>query len=634
MNSILAAALVAVVSAENDTDPYIPQSTQCPANFQYVRPADVLSDGEKDFLTSRDKNTREALIDWLGNSNLEDFDAGRFLSNGTIRIGLAYSGGGYRAMLAGAGQLAALDNRTRNATEDGHLGGLLQASTYLAGLSGGNWLVGSVAYNNFSSVEDLQFDGDLWDLEHSMLNPGGINIFSTFGYWDTIISNIQDKQDAGWNVSLTDLWGRGLGYQLFGGDEGAEGGRYSDIRDYDVFKNGEMPFPLHVSDRREIDELDIHLNSTVVEFNPLEIGSWDPNIYHFADLRYLGTAVSDSNVSSEDNCTVGYDNPGFMVGTSATLFNQFLLQINSTGILEEVKNLARSILDELDERSNDISLISPNPFYGIDGVADNQYEVLTLVDGGEDGQNIPIYPLYQPQREVDVVFAFDNSADTTDYWPNGTSLVETFKRQFGSQGNGTHFPYVPEAEAFVEAGLVGQPTFFGCNLTNLTSLYDDINSSTFSGVDPSNVPPVVVYIGNSNHSYASNIDTFQLSYENDQRDAIIRNGYDTMTQNNGTLDSDWRSALGCAIILREQQRRNQTPTEQCQQLLQNYCWSGSTSLSDQQSNGTNNTAPARRDGKSNTLNATKKKNSALSGAFVDRKTAALGFVLATVALIL
>jgi len=70
-------------------------------------------------------------------------------------IGIAVSGGGYRAMLNGAGVVQAFDNRTPNATNAGQLGGLLQSSTYLAGLSGGSWLVGSLYTNNFSSISDI-----------------------------------------------------------------------------------------------------------------------------------------------------------------------------------------------------------------------------------------------------------------------------------------------------------------------------------------------------------------------------------------------------------------------------------------------------------------------------------------------
>lgn len=610
-------------------NPYVPVATSCPSdNHTFVREADSLSDGEKKYLSKRDKYTQEALIDWLGNSNMSDFDASKFLSNQTIRIGLAYSGGGYRAMLCGAGQLAAIDNSTDGATGDGQLGGLYQASTYLAGLSGGNWLTGSIAGNNFTSVQELQ-NSDLWDISHNLVNPGGINVFKTFGYWDDIIDAVKAKQRAGWNCSLTDLWGRGLSYQMFNGTEGGIEKRFSDIRDDPKFLAGEVPFPVSVADRRNIGDQIIDLNSTVFEFNPFEIGSWDPNTYQFADLRYVGTMLKDSSPVDEESCVVGYDQMGFMIGTSATLFNQFILQINGTGISGKVYDLAHSILSDLSEDNNDISIFRPNPFYDIGDYVDSDRETLTLVDGGEDNMNVPIYPLYQPQRKVDVVFAMDNSADTNSSWPDGASLVATYNRQFGSLGNGTHFPYVPDTDTFISNGLVGQPTFFGCNITNLTSLYvnDTKKSLGNSSDDGVNVPPVIVYIANSLHSYNGNTSTFKLSYDTDERDQVITNGFNVMSQNNGTLDSEWRACVGCAIVLREQQRRGVTPTEQCQKCFTKYCWDGSTT-----SSKPNNTlavgAPIRRDGKSNLVGAaassassasassSKKKNDAPSGQTV------------------
>jgi len=572
-------------------NPYVPSLEQCPENFQYVRPATTLSDGEASFLASRDRITREALIDWLDHSGLEDFDASSLLAENTVRIGLAFSGGGYRAMLVGAGQLAALDNRTQSSTQDGHVGGLLQASTYISGLSGGNWLLGSVAANNFASVQDLVSQGDIWNLENSLLDFGGLDLIKTADYLTAILEDVSDKQAAGWDISFTDLYGRALGYQLLDQPNGGQGFVYSSIRDQDWFKNAEMPFPIHVADRRFENQKIISLNSSVFEFNPLEIGSWDPNIYHFADLKYLGTAASGGEVSEEYNCTTGLDNAGFLMGSSSSLFNELLLKISSLGLPQIVSDLIEPFLDNL-VGDADVCLINPSPFYNIDGISDSQYEQLTLVDGGEDGMNIPLQPLYQPQREVDIILAFDSSSDTDQKWPNGQSMVETFERQFGSQGNGTHFPYVPNAQAFIDAGLVGQPTFFGCDLKNQSTLYE---GESFNSEDPSATPPIVAYIANSDHSYSSNIDTFQLFYPDVVRDAIITNGYNIMTQNNGTLDSNWRSALGCAIVLREQQRRNQTPTNQCQQLLSKYCWDGSTTGGDLSTDG----GPTRRDGRSN-----------------------------------
>ena len=89
--------------------------------------------------------------DLLVRTNITGFDADAYITNNARNttvlpnIAIAFSGGGYRAMLNGAGALQAFDNREVNGTNTpGHLGGLLQASTYVAGLSGGSWLVGSI----------------------------------------------------------------------------------------------------------------------------------------------------------------------------------------------------------------------------------------------------------------------------------------------------------------------------------------------------------------------------------------------------------------------------------------------------------------------------------------------------------
>lgn len=595
----VAVAIFALAVAD-DPSPYVPTNVSCPENADFVREANSLSPSESSWIKSRDQVTRPILIDWLSKSNLSNFDASSFLSNQTIHVGLAFSGGGYRAMLAGAGQLAALDNRTRNSTSQGHLGGLLQASTYLAGLSGGNWLVGSIAVNNFTSVEALQADDTLWDLDHSLIDPSGYNIFGDADYWDTIITDAEDKQDAGYNISLTDLWGRGLGYQMFNASEGGQNLSYTSIRDTDPFTSHQMPFPIHVTDYRAIGQTIIDTNSTVFEFNPFEIGSWDPNIYSFTDLKYIGSKVYDGSPNTSV-CVNGYDNAGFMIGTSATLFNQFILQLNSTGIGGWAYDIIEDILKDIGKSDDDVAIYSNNPFEGVSVASDEDNTILTLVDGGEDGENIPLHPLIQPQRGVDVVFAFDNSADTTDYWPNGTSLVSTYERQFGTQANGTIFPYVPDANTFYYGGLTLEPTFFGCNRTNLTSLFPDSlpESERY-------YPPVVIYIANSNHSYASNKETFQLSYDQDELDGMIENGYNTMSQNNGTIDSQWRSCVACAIILREQQRRGEEPTQQCQKCFDHYCWDGSIDT-----DYSSSTTPHRPDGKNDTVyNAT---NAAVPG---------------------
>jgi len=80
--------------------------------------------------------------DLLGRLNITGFDATSYINahqnnvSALPNIGIAASGGGYRALMNGAGALAAMDSRTPGATGAGQIGGLLQSATYLAGLSG------------------------------------------------------------------------------------------------------------------------------------------------------------------------------------------------------------------------------------------------------------------------------------------------------------------------------------------------------------------------------------------------------------------------------------------------------------------------------------------------------------------
>ncbi|SMN22970.1 similar to Saccharomyces cerevisiae YOL011W PLB3 Phospholipase B (lysophospholipase) involved in phospholipid metabolism [Maudiozyma saulgeensis] len=578
-NLVIAAALAASVEAWSPTNSYVPGNVTCDDDIKLIREASkTLSDNETSWLQKRDPIASEALLSFvqraMANISSADDLAKQIFSNSSSapKIGIAASGGGYRAMLSGAGMIAAMDNRTDGANEHG-LGGLLQGATYLAGLSGGNWLTGTLAWNNWTSVQDIlngfynDSDTQIWDLEHSIVTPGGINVFKTGSRWDHISDAVQAKQDAGFNISLADVWGRALAYNFFPSlYRGGVGYTWSTLRDADVFKNGEMPFPISVADGRYPGTTVINLNATVFEFNPFEMGSWDPTLNSFTDVKYLGTNVTNGSPVNEGKCIAGFDNTGFVMGTSSTLFNQFLLQLNTTGLPSFIQSLAKHFLNDLSDDYNDIAIYAPNPFRDADTIASNysqsiaESEYLFLVDGGEDLENIPLVPLIQKQRDLDVIFALDNSADTNASWPDGTSLVSTYQRQYGLQGQGMAFPYVPDENTFINLGLNTRPTFFGCDASNMTDL--------------EYIPPLVVYIPNSYHSYNGNQSTFKLSYSTDERIGVIQNGFEAATRGNLTDDSDYLGCIGCAILRRKQQSLNATLPSECEQCFSNYCWNG------------------------------------------------------------
>ncbi|CAI5756204.1 unnamed protein product [Candida verbasci] len=568
------------------TDSYAPGRIDCPDDGNFLRVAKGLSDEEKEWVEGRNQVTDQALIEFLRHANMTNFDAENFINglNDSIKIGLAYSGGGYRAGTCALGQLAAIDNRTDGAWEHG-LGGLLQASTYMVGLSGGNWMVGSIALNNFTSTQRIIDKNDIWDLTHSIMNVGGWNVVQTYKYYKGISDDIDKKRDAGYEVSITDTWGRALSYQFFStlNDTGAAL-TWSTLQDADVFKNHEMPFPIVVADGRAPSTKIISGNSTIYEFNPFEMGSWDPSLYQFMKIKYLGTDLEDGE--NNGTCIGGFDNAGYIMGTSSSLFNQFILQINTTSISSTIKSILTSILQNLSEEENDVAVYEPNPFYDSQvGYSENtiQNKSLNLVDGGEDGQNIPLYPLLQQDRSVDVIFAYDNSADTDSNWPNGTSMVQSFKRQFDVQGNSTHFPYVPDQKTFMNLNLTARPAFFGCDAKNLSSLVYSNQSSDFIYDIP-----LIVYTANRPFSYWSNTSTFKMKYSTNERNSMFRNGFEVASRYNLTLDTEWNACVGCAIIRRQQERQGIEQSDQCKQCFERYCWDGTLDTADIKVNYTDN----------------------------------------------
>src|SRR6478736_4463318 len=153
---------------------YAPKVVDCPSTRPKVRLADELSSEEEAWVRRRRNNTIDDLKTFLSRANISGFDAESFVekhknnATGLPNIAIAASGGGYRALMNGAGFLSAADSRNN---KTGPISGLLQSATYLAGLSGGGWLVGSIFANNFSTIPDLQKgnrDSDIWAFDRSI----------------------------------------------------------------------------------------------------------------------------------------------------------------------------------------------------------------------------------------------------------------------------------------------------------------------------------------------------------------------------------------------------------------------------------------------------------------------------------
>ena len=223
---------------------YTPQTALCPDDFQLVRTAAVshengtttstVSASEQAYIASRESGPiPPAWSDYLGNvinassaANLSSSIPSYVTSilNGSDtsfpRLAMAISGGGYRSASYGAGVLNALDGRNESSVAIG-TGGLLQAASYLAGLSGGAWLVTSAVQAGLPVMQEVVFGVPNVTLQNADANAefGGwnaqidlevpsLNPLEDLAFYNDIIQEVSGKAGAGFPVTITDAWAR------------------------------------------------------------------------------------------------------------------------------------------------------------------------------------------------------------------------------------------------------------------------------------------------------------------------------------------------------------------------------------------------------------------------------------------
>lgn len=309
-----------------------------------------------------------------------------------ITIGIAISGGGYRAMLTGAGVLSAFDDRTPGSQL--HMGGLLQATTYMAGISGGLWIVMSEYLNGEQSVLEtisqqmpnfnvpvlqgitnldvsglrLKLDsqnivmgtqtlslsrqkplasndiGEITTPFTSTLIKGffmaseegpqksndTLDLANILRFYKELTMEVKSKSLAKFSISLVDYWGRALIRKILPGFKKSMGLTFSSTRT----NAPTLPFPIICSVEREPSTVEDFRNSHIFEFNPYEFGSWDSFLRYFTDLEYLGTDMFNGkprghSIETEAPvCVKGYDNVAFITGTSSSLFNTLVQYVH------------------------------------------------------------------------------------------------------------------------------------------------------------------------------------------------------------------------------------------------------------------------------------------------------------------
>ncbi|KAI0917852.1 hypothetical protein AcV5_002685 [Taiwanofungus camphoratus] len=502
-------------------------------------------------------------------------------------LAIANSGGGYRAAIVGAGILNALDARNSSSLSAG-TGGLLQAASYIAGLSGGSWLVSSLAQANFPTLPHLVFGPPNasesafggWLAQFDFVEPS-MDLDTTIAYLTDVVVEITGKLLAGFPVSLTDFWARILSRHFVNGTNAAgffdpllthgAGITFSSIVETPSFAAYAQPFPIIVTDTSSPhgnasnffndSGIFVPLTNPIYEFNVFEMGTFDPMLGAFTPTKYL---ASPNNTL----CVTGFDQASFIPAASSSIFNT----VNLTGVISDstIASVLTDLLSTILPQNGtgfDMALV-PNPFFGVANgtYIDSSEPVLALVDGGEDGESLPLTPLLAKARGVDVIFAIDVAGNTEDSWADGSSMIATQDRVafFPSIYS---FPPLPTSQStFLAQNLTRRPTFFGCNDTSASDA------------------PLVIYIANGgpplNQTPLTNTSTLQLAYSADQIDAMLSQSFDIATQgipvtHNGHLEKDpeWPACLACAVVDRTRRQEGLDRDGICSGCMARYCWS-------------------------------------------------------------
>ncbi|SCU98816.1 LADA_0H15544g1_1 [Lachancea dasiensis] len=371
----------------------------------------------------------------------------------------------------------------------------------------------------------------------------------------------KNKKLSGFPLSFTDYWGHALINQI------APSEGKSSITDIlaksSRFQNYEMPLPIFVANCKNR-----NLHNAAFEFTPFEFGSWT-SLRLFIPLKYLGSHIVRG---LPIKCVTGFDEISFITGTSSSIFNNVLMSVwqmiapslNTRKAIGAILNAFNLVFENSGQKERQIrrklktkpeyAIYHPNPFYQYPGVTDflTQESRLYLVDGGEDGQNIPIGPLLIPERKIDVVFALDSSSDVCGY-PNGTMLRNFYRDNYlaGSSTNSRPFqvlPHIPSSDEFIKLGLLSRPVAFGCHLSS----FPNFELTMKPGSNSTLLPPIILYHANSAHSFKSNLSTFKLKYSDDEVHNMLQNGRDIFSFESSPK---YKRCLACIIVKRAYDRK-------------------------------------------------------------------------------
>jgi lysophospholipase len=535
---------------------YTPVPAVCPSG-SLVRDASGLSDEEETYRVGRKAVADVALKSWLEKTDSGFSTSGELptvilclkiftlASSNVEQIAMTSSGGGLRSFLISAGVVKAFDARDSNASTSG----LYQALTYHAGLSGGGWLVSGLSGNNWPTISSMVDSMWRMTIRDSLLVPEFLLAAAAYG---EILTDVAEKDAAGFNTTIVDAYGRLLEYQFIRGADDSLPFTLSSLTTLSNFTSYAAPYPILTATGAKVWEGECKPgpNGTTYELTPYEFGSWDSDVSAFAQTKYLGTPMS-AGKPAQLTCTENYDNLGLGMSTTSNIFPNICADapnFDGSAIAEALEDIVNKIHETT---TSDLYALYSNPFYNYKSPSQipnsendiSAQKTLSLGDGSLNLQNNPIFPMLQPARNISVMIVNDNSDDTKTNYPNGSEILTSYVQSFNH--GLTRMPFIPPTEDIIAKNLTTRAIFFGC---------DDVSKIT------------LIWIPNADYTFNSGTNTAQLAYSEKDTDSMIANGVEVATQGG---DASWATCLACGIMLKTGDALPST----CTACLDEYCWS-------------------------------------------------------------
>lgn len=325
-------------------------------------------------------------------------------------IAVACSGGGYRAMLYATGALVALSELQ-----------LMDALSYVVGLSGSTWAIGTW----ISSGKSIQEFHD-WVINNIDFNITEIDDTDL----DLITRTLATKYMSGQPVGFFDVYGACIANDLFDFFANGDKEQVYLSNQSTIISDGSLPMPIYPAISAESNASE----QFWYEFTPYEVGGSWLNAYvpTWAFGRKFNNGSSVTNAPEQSLGTM-FGTFGLAVGV--TLENLF----QQENIAQNIQSpLAQKILQQIMAEFGNDRAISAEYLNFVFGMPNTNYGALKIVQMVDAGIyfNLPYPPIsgQRPARKADIIIFVDAS--------EGTVGAELQSVQDYAQANNLPFPEI------------------------------------------------------------------------------------------------------------------------------------------------------------------------------------------------